>query len=332
MDSVSRATLPSDVSAIVADIGGTNTRVALTRGSEVLIDTVQRYRNADQSSIYDVLTDYLSDKNVRPEAACVDMAGPVFNGVGTLTNLSWRVARDEIAACTGATTVAVLNDLQAQGHALAHVPVENLHCVRVGAEGGDHAARLVLNVGTGLNAALVYRMDGQTLVPPSESGHVTLPVHTEADLRLMRYLAGDHGMAGTEEAISGRGIGKIHDWLHVEDGMTPPHAEIPAIVEAATNGSDPRAVRALETFVRILAHWAGDLALIQLPFGGIYFVGGVARHITPFLASMDFEGHFLDKGRFSAFLQQFPVHVVEDDYAPLRGSASHLMDLMAQRG
>ncbi|SPF80784.1 glucokinase [Pseudoprimorskyibacter insulae] len=326
-------TISSDkVSAIVADIGGTNTRVALTRGGEVLIDTVQRYRNADHSSIYEVLTDYLSDKDVRPDAACVDMAGPVFNGVGTLTNLNWQVCRDEIAACTGAHTVAVLNDLQAQGHSLAHVPAENLHTVRTGNASGDHAARLVLNVGTGLNAALVYRIDGQTLVPPSESGHVTLPVHTDADLRLMRYLAGDHGMAGCEEAISGRGIGKIYDWLHVEDGLPAPQAEIPTIVEAATAGTDALAVATMQTFIRIMAHWASDLALIQLPFGGIYFVGGVARHITPFLDPMGFEQHFLDKGRFSAFLAQFPVHVVDDDYAPLRGSASHLMDLLAQRG
>jgi glucokinase len=145
----------------------------------------------------------------------------------------------------------------------------------------------------------------------------------------MRYLAGDHGMAGAEEALSGRGIGKIYDWLHVKNGNQAPNAEIPTIVEAAKAGTDARAVKTMETFVRILAHWAGDLALIQLPFGGIYFVGGVARHITPFLSQMEFEKHFLDKGRFSDFLAQFSVQVVEDDYAPLRGSASHLMDLLA---
>ncbi|HKK98517.1 MAG TPA: glucokinase, partial [Marivita sp.] len=35
------------LTALVADLGGTNTRVALTDGLHVRTDTIQRYRNAD---------------------------------------------------------------------------------------------------------------------------------------------------------------------------------------------------------------------------------------------------------------------------------------------
>ena len=68
----------------------------------------------------------------------------------------------------------------------------------------------------------------------------------------------------------------------------------------------------------------GSLALVQLPFGGIYLVGGLSSAILPFMDQFDFEGAFLDKGRFGPFMDSFPIHVVQDDYAALKGCAAFL--------
>ena len=68
----------------------------------------------------------------------------------------------------------------------------------------------------------------------------------------------------------------------------------------------------------------GDLALIHLPFGGIYLIGGMARAITPWLGPLGFAEAFRGKGRFTDFMGQFGVAVVQDDYAALTGCASHL--------
>ena len=61
---------PLDRLAVVADIGGTNTRVALSRGTEVIADSIRRYRNADNGGLTDVLTHYLADMDAAPAAAC----------------------------------------------------------------------------------------------------------------------------------------------------------------------------------------------------------------------------------------------------------------------
>ncbi len=45
--------------AVVADIGGTNTRVALTHGTRVRHDTIRRFRNAENTGINAILTQYL---------------------------------------------------------------------------------------------------------------------------------------------------------------------------------------------------------------------------------------------------------------------------------
>ncbi|WP_306132330.1 ROK family protein [Roseivivax marinus] len=311
--------------SVVADIGGTNTRVALAHGARVDPGSIVRFRNAEHADLTEVLTRYLGDRDARPASACVAMAGPVRDGVGRLTNLAWTVDRAVVSEATGASTVAVLNDLQAQGHAVDHLTAEALDEIATGDPSSDHAAKLVVGVGTGLNAAPVFRLDGRTLVPPAEAGHTALPVQTAADLRLRDWLIDTHGSAGAEEALSGRGFERIHAWLCHEDSTGQP-LDAAAIMQAAETG-DPRAVRTMEIFATLLGRMVGDLALTLLPFGGIYLCGGVARHFGPHLARLGFLDAFADKGRFAAFMAQFPIRMITDDYAALTGSAAHLAEL-----
>ncbi len=77
-------------------------------------------------------------------------------------------------------------------------------------------------------------------------------------------------------------------------------------------------------FVRILGTVAGNLSLIQLPFGGVYLIGGVARAMTPHLDRFGFDAAFRDKGRFAGFMGNFSVSVIEDDFAALIGCAGYL--------
>lgn len=320
---------PSDMTAVVADIGGTNTRVALAIGTQVQPGTIRRYRNSEHRGIVPVLQAYLAELGQTPDAACVAMAGPVHEGVGTLTNLSWRVDRAEIAQALGVPLVAVLNDLQAQGHALPHLEDDKIDTLKSGIAASPMAARLVIGVGTGLNAALVYRTEHGTLVPPSESGHVSIPVQNADELRLLQFLSRRHGTAGIEEILSGRGVEQIYAWRMAEDGEADlPCPEAATILKAVADGSDPRAEMVAGIFVRMLGRYCGNLTLIQLPFGGVYLCGGVARAFHPHLDRLGFSKAFADKGRFSDFMAQFPVRIVTDDYAALTGSASHLAEII----
>ncbi|MFD1342496.1 glucokinase [Litorisediminicola beolgyonensis] len=317
----------ADQTAVVADIGGTNTRVALAHGAEIETGSIRRYRNAEVSGLGEVLEHYLAEIGASPEAACVAMAGPVRDGIGKLTNLNWSIDRKVISEASGATTVAVLNDLQAQGHALDRLGPESLVPLLPGQPASPQAAKLVVGVGTGLNAAPVYRLGGQTLVPPSESGHITMPT-PDAETRALRdWIAQKHPQPGIEDALSGRGFERIYAWLAEDAGAAPKDAA--AIMEST--GDDPLADKAVRIFTRMLGRLVGDLALVSLPFGGIYLCGGVARHFEPHLKSGTFEEALTDKGRFSEFMRQFPVHLVADDYAALTGSACHLAELMGQR-
>ena len=72
---------------------------------------------------------------------------------------------------------------------------------------------------------------------------------------------------------------------------------------------------------------AGDLALTQLPFGGVFLIGGISRAMAPWLGEYGFVQAFRHKGRFTGFMEQFAVTIVADDDAALIGSARHLESL-----
>lgn len=312
-----------DTLTLVADIGGTNTRVALARGARLRTETIRRYANADHASLAEVLDRFLAaEGGVDCDGACVAVAGPVTEGVGRLTNLDWQIDGPTLATAARAERVAILNDLQAQGHALGHLAPGTLRPVLDGA-GKPGAVQLVIGVGTGFNAAPVHETVGGRHVAASECGHASLPVRTEEDLRLARHVQRAHGFAGVEDVLSGRGLERVHAWLAEESGQAGRRtaAEIMARIEA---GGDALADRTGQAFVRLLGTVAGDLALVHLPFGGIYLCGGVARAFTPHLDRFGFAGAFRDKGRFASFMAAFPVRVIEDDFAALTGCAVYL--------
>ncbi|SHJ19856.1 glucokinase [Wenxinia saemankumensis] len=317
-------TRPANTLSLVADIGGTNTRVALADGRAVLPDSVRRYSNGDHPGLESVLRLYCQEEGVDPTAACVAVAGPVRDGRATMTNLDWTIDRGTLTRATRAERTAILNDLQAQGHAIGHIPAENLIEVIPFPEASEHAAKLVIGVGTGFNAAPVFETGAGRLVPPSESGHVNLPVRDARDMRLCDFVSTAHGFPAVEDVLSGRGLERVYAWLgqEAEDRREARAADIMA---ACAAGTDERAIAAARVFSRVLGTVAGNLALTQLPFGGVYLVGGVARAFAPYLPEYGFVEAFRDKGRFAGFMRNFGVSVVEDDYAALTGCAAHLV-------
>jgi glucokinase len=315
--------------ALLADIGGTNTRVALADGSVVRAASIRRYPNAEFAGLGDVLRRYLADEGISGvDGVCVAAAGPVRDGVAVMTNLNWTIDAPLLTAATGARRTAILNDLQAQGHALGFIAPSALKDVFAGpAQAG--AAMLVVGVGTGMNAAPVHGAGAQRLVAPSECGHVSMPIHTARDFELAQFLCATgthaHGFAGVEDVLAGRGLERLYAFVTHQAGAME---EIKAAeVMDRLAASEPAALDAARLYVGILGAELGNLALIHLPFGGIYLIGGVARAMSPYFAQMGLREAFCDKGRFGPFMENFSVHIVEDDYAALTGCAAYLDSL-----
>ncbi|AWD20652.1 ROK family protein [Fuscovulum blasticum] len=317
--------------ALLADIGGTNTRVALAQGTQVLPDTIRRFPNADYKArgqdIAQILRDYLDQTGAQVTGLCVAAAGPVQDGVASMTNLDWTMDAPKLRAASGAGRVAILNDLQAQGHALGHIAAANLRPVIEGPQvkGGS---MLVVGLGTGVNAAPVHGHGAQRVVPASECGHVNMPVRNDEDLRLMRFIEarlaaeGEIAHCGVEEVLAGRGLGNLCAFAAAEAGRSDSRKSAEVLADLAAG--EAVATHAARLYTRILAQTLADLALIHLPYGGIYLIGGMARAMTPHFARFGLTETFREPRRVDLLTQAFSVTVVEDDYAALTGCAAWL--------
>lgn len=314
--------------SILADIGGTNTRVALADGAQVLPDSIARFSNADYKArgqdIAHILADYLSQSGKTVTGVCVAAAGPVQDGVATMTNLDWVMDKAKLSAATGASRVAILNDLQAQGQALGHIAAANLRPVIDGPT--ESGSMLVVGLGTGVNAAPVHGIGAARVVPPSECGHVNMPVRCDEDLALMRFIEvllsrrNEVAHCGVEEVLSGRGLANLYAFAATDPDSTITSAQ----VFAALNAGDATADHAAHLYTRILAQTLADLALIHLPYGGIFLIGGMARAMTPHFFRHGLTQTFRETRRVDLLEKHFSVAVVEDDFAALTGCAAYL--------
>lgn len=303
---------------LVADIGGTNTRVALADAGVLRQGSIRRYPNLGRASLSEILRQYLRETaTVDCAGVCVAAAGPVRDGVARMTNLDWEITAADLAEVGGTDRVAILNDLQAQGHALATLDPRHLRVLLPGKAAAPGSAQLVVGAGTGFNAAPVHHLPGGTFVAPSECGHIHLPRKGEQEAALARHLAAKHGIASIEEVLCGRGLVALHQWV---SGHEMPGDALTAAIAAR----DPGVQETGQLYARIMGRVLATLALVHLPYGGIFLIGSVARAMAPHLVTLGMAETFADMGRFSPMMAEFPVTMVEDDYAALLGCAAHL--------
>ncbi len=303
---------------LLADLGGTNTRVGLGHDAGLIPGSARSYANASFDGLASLLQAYLSEvKATNITALCVGVAGPVRGKTAQLTNHSWLIEANMLRNATGATDVRLLNDLQAQGYALDDLTPDSVTPLIPGAATPDNATRLVMGLGTGCNVAVVHHTPMGLFVPAAESGHTHLP-HCDGDLgALIAHLGQGHPHRPIESALSGPGLQNIYRWVA---GSDLPAAQI---VAASTTGNT-QGQRAIGLFTRLLGTVAGDLALTHLPMGGIYLIGGMARAVAPSLTGSGFHAAFTGKGPYTAIVQDIPIFLIEDDMAALHGCARYL--------
>ena len=316
----------SDVLSLVADIGGTNTRLALAKNGAVDAKTIQRFKNADAGSFEQIVGGYFTYmQDPACCACCIAVAGPVRGVQAQMTNLDWIIDATGIGHSFNIPEVSLLNDLEALGHGLSTLGRKDQnHILGPEPAKGDQATKLVIGVGTGVNIAVVHAFaGGTTRITPAEYGHASLPIHSAQMLKLVSTLPLDGAYCSIEDALSGRGFENLYRCVGAKNGRPAAlsHAEIWAGLDDL---QDPDLAETAQYFVQFLASVTVDLSLCHLPFGGIYLAGGVARKLAPYFDRFGFGAAFQAQDKKTDLMQAMGVTLIQDDYAALKGCANFL--------
>jgi glucokinase len=325
---------------LAGDIGGTKTALGVYTAEAGPRAPIVRetFPSDDYPSLESVVREFLSRHDVRVQAACFDVAGPVVGGRAKVTNLPWSIEVDELRESLNLPTVHLLNDLQALAYAVPQLGPDELHTLKEGKalEGGSIA---VVAPGTGLGEAYLTWDGSHYHAFPSEGGHADFAPATELEDGLLRYLRKRFGHVSCERVCSGMGISNIYDYLRdtgrheepqVAHRLEEAEDRTPIIVECARDGTSELCVAALDLFMEALGAEASNMALKVLSTGGLYLGGGIPPRILDALEHGPFVESFLDKGRMREVLEMVPVYVIMERGAALMGAASYGLDMAAR--
>ncbi|MBA4142894.1 MAG: glucokinase [Nitrosospira sp.] len=325
---------------ISGDIGGTKTLLQAARlnedGAQVLCE--RRYDSREYPSFSDVLGDFLNTASVPgmdsiPASACFAVAGPVAKQRATLTNLPWLMDGAALAREFSIPAVKLINDFEAVALSVEVLPAADLVELQAG-KPYAREMRVALGAGTGMGVAWLT-WQGRYIPLPTEAGHMDFAPADDLQARLLQYLRRKFGHVSVERTLSGPGLTNIYNFLMVESesAARPAQAlleenEAPKVTDLAFNQKHSIALKAMDLFVEIYGAYAGNLALAGMCRSGVYVAGGIAPKIVSKLREGGFMKAFREKGRFSALMEEIPVHVVMNSKSGLLGAASEAQRML----
>ncbi len=303
---------------LVADIGGTNARFALSDADGALHD-VRVLSAASFPNLEEAIEAYFAGlTRPRPTQACFAVACPAHGPEIKFTNSPWRFLKTELRAKFQFARFVVINDFEALAASVPTLGGKQLASLRAGTA-DPKSVSLVVGPGTGLGVgAYVPAGKDAWAVISGEGGHVGFAPNTEEEVRLWRRMREKYGRVSAERVLNGAGLVNVYRFISDEAGRQVGEIDAPEISRRALAGEEI-AINAVLMFFDMLGSVAGDLALAFGSRGGVYIGGGITPKLLDFARRSNLEQRFLDKGRVSAMLTAMPIWVILEEPAALYG-------------
>lgn len=302
---------------LIADIGGTNARFALSPQAGVL-DRVQVLATRDFDTIESAIESYLTRCGVPCNKAVIAIAGPLNKDPMQMTNCHWSVSKKSLSKRFFHQGVQLINDFEA--NALLIPYLNDQQRITIGpAPKKPINPCVVIGPGTGLGVALAIPGEPwQTLA--TEGGHCGLAPHNALELAIFEYWLSRNATITRELFLSGQGLVNIYKAISAINGENYPHNNPKDIQEAACNNNDPNAVQSLHVFCELLATAACDQVVSAGAWGGVYLAGGMISHFQQFFLDSNFRDRF-DNLVMPALLKEVPCYLITAEQPGLLGAS-----------
>jgi glucokinase len=311
----------SPLRIVAADIGGTHARLALAElvpGERPRLGEMCKYRSREAAGLAEIWARFERDSGAPlPRAAAIAVAAPIEGDVLAFMNNDWRIDRHEIAGELGLDELILLNDFGAVAYAVSRMGPNDFIALAGPGDLPVDGVVTVLGPGTGLGVAILDRRGGGVSVIETEAAHIGFcPLDPEEE-ELSDALAARYGRASVERVVSGPGLIDIYRFL---GGGDRDPSQAGKLWDAAIDGADPLAEKALAILVRCFGAAAGDIALAHGAMG-VAVSGGLANRIAQLLQGPAFEARFTAKGRYRARMLRTPVRLLTYEEPGLLGAA-----------
>lgn len=305
---------------LIADIGGTNARFAL---STDLLDVhdIKIFPCKDYVTIQEAIEMYLSvvegGESIRH--AAIAIANPVMGDRISMTNHHWEFSISATKEALGLETFLVLNDFEALAYAIPFLEEDQYTSVRPG-KGAEGSPIAIIGPGTGLGMAGLLPTATGWRALPTEGGHASAAAYSILEDEVLKHIRHELGHVSWERVLSGPGLEFIYSAL-CEIGNAENEGLVAAdITERAIEQGNPLCQQVLNMYCQFLATAAANQVLMLGARGGVYIGGGIIPRMEDFFKSSGFSHRFTDKGRFGNYLKDIPVNLITETRLSLTGT------------
>ena len=293
---------------LVVDIGGTNIRFAMVKNGKM--GPVTKYKNNLFKTPLEAFDLYLSNCTEQPSYMILGVAGPVSNGIATLTNRDWTFKEKDLEKRYPFAKCHLVNDFVLKGHGVLtltkndYIALNNNRPVK-------YAPKCVIGPGTGLGICFLTHSDGKWLIHPSEAGHTDIAPSNGTEQKIIKHLCPKGTNISAEEVISGRGLVAIYTALcainHQISLTTTPEGVLELALE-----NNKTALEAYKHFFNFLGTFAGNMAITMKCLGGVYICSGILRHekIEKMFLKSTFQKAFCNRGKMKNLATTLPIFYI----------------------
>jgi glucokinase len=306
---------------LVCDTGGTNVRFALVGAPDELLGPIVHLITDEYQGLPEAIEAATPKLGERPRSAIVCGAGPVVGQTLKLTNAPWLMDGPETARRAGLAQGLLLNDFEAQALSLPAIPREWTR--QIGPLHYDaHGPQVILGPGTGLGIAALVEADGRFAPVSSEACHIDFGPASAEEFDFWPHLERVYGRVTSESVLNGPGLARVHRARVMAAGRPDPRLEPAQVTAEALADPNGEAGASLRLYWRIMARFAGDMAVTFVAAGGVTLAGGVLPRVVDFLDEAAFRQAFEAKAPVDAFARRISTRLVMRSDAVLVGMAA----------
>lgn len=293
---------------LVADIGGTNIRLAIYhkgRLSDVTILKTAAFKRPT-----DAFDSYMTSQKIKPTYMILGVAGPVDKGAVCLTNSGWQIKEKQMEKHYDLVKCTLVNDFVLKGYAA--LSLEPGDYIRLNTNKiQKNAPKCVIGPGTGLGVCFLTYENNIWTAHPSEAGHTDIAANTPVQHQLIKQMRPNGTNISAEDILSGSGLVRLYHAVATIN-QQPDHPVIPEDLPVLAQQGDKTALEAYRHFFDFLAVFAGNMAIALKTTGGIYLTSSILRHdyILDLFTRHSFQSLFENHGKMQKLAAQVPVFFI----------------------
>ncbi|MEM9223325.1 MAG: glucokinase [Pseudomonadota bacterium] len=307
---------------LIADIGGTNVRLAVLADAHSTLREFATVQTSDFADFAEAASKTVLDTtSIMPKSLLIALAGPVRSGPMKLTNADWVIDPGALMDVLNLQTLITFNDFEALSLSLPALKEDQVMQIG-GGEAQRRAPRVVLGPGTGLGVAALVYGDQRYMPVPGEGGHMDFGPITARDFAIWPHLERIQGRVTGEAVLSGNGLARIYRAIASADGADPAACTSGADVTQRAQEGDAIADEAIDLFLTYLGRFAGDLALMFLARGGVFVAGGIGPRLEDRFPTSGFRKAFEGKAPHEEICGPTPTFLVTEPRPAVAGLAT----------